>query len=424
MNVVDFGNRNPETFLGVRLLRNYFDIEISDNPDFIFYSVYGDEYKKYNCVRIFWSEEPISPNFNDCDYAIASDYICFEDRYFRLPVFAHDIDIGIQDRSNMYNIAWNERRFCNFIYSNERMGDGAILRKIFCEKVMQFRKVDCPGAVLNNMNNEEISDRYSSNWSKSKVEFLKKYKFTIAFENFSINGYTTEKLTQPLKAGSIPIYYGNPRVVEEFNPKAFINCNDFDNDINRVLEYIKILDRDNERCLAMLMESPMRENFNFNWKSDLTHFLVNIVEKGNRPFHKYSEFENLQCRNITHNLNVQTLGLGVVEQLKRFSKVAIFGDGIFGNQICEIIIANKICDLDCILVSQLHDSSKRIKGIPVKEVDEVGISDYLVLVAIRMEAQEQVIRDLRSRGCNNILSIDPSIINAVKIYCGVKSEYV
>ena len=59
-----------------------------------------------------------------------------------------------------------------------------------------------------------------------------------------MDGYTTEKLIQPFMAGSIPIYYGNPLVAEEFNRNAFIDCNVFDNDFDAVIEEIKRIDND------------------------------------------------------------------------------------------------------------------------------------------------------------------------------------
>jgi alpha(1,3/1,4) fucosyltransferase len=46
-------------------------------------------------------------------------------------------------------------------------------------------------------------------------------------ENSYFPGYSTEKLTDPFVARSVPIYKGDPRVAEWFNPKAFINLADF-----------------------------------------------------------------------------------------------------------------------------------------------------------------------------------------------------
>ena len=208
--------------------------------------------------------------------------IDFGDRYFRV---THERpNQSFQDRSTITDDMFN-RRFCNFIYSNNNNGEGALLRQEFCKKLMEYKHVDCPGKILNNMTAEDLVPR-SGPWSASKLEFLKKYKFTIAFENSCSNGYTTEKLFQPLRAFSIPIYWGNPLVTREFNPKAFINCNDYDNDFDAIINRIKEIDNNPDLYLAMLRENPMRDTFDFEQNQKLEKWLVNIIEKGNKPFNK------------------------------------------------------------------------------------------------------------------------------------------
>ena len=64
-----------------RILSEKYEIEISDKPDYLFYSVFGYEHTKYDCVRIFFTGECIVPDFNICDYAIGFDNITFGDRY-------------------------------------------------------------------------------------------------------------------------------------------------------------------------------------------------------------------------------------------------------------------------------------------------------------------------------------------------------
>lgn len=275
---------NKEKNEYANILKKYYNVEISEYPDFLFYSSYGLEFKKYDCIRIFGNTENVLPNFNNCDYGIGFDYIDFGDRYFRRSnVFP---DKNICNRSIVDDSFFN-RRFCNFIYSNATSGEGAFLRQEFCQKLMmEYKHVDCPGAILHNMNAEDELAPRNGNWAQSKVEFLRKYKFTIAFENSSSNGYTTEKLIQPLQSFSIPIYWGNPLVTRDFNPKAFINCNDYDNDFDAVIERIKELDNDPDKYLAMLRENPMQPDFDFEQSKKFEEWLVRIVEKGNKPFNK------------------------------------------------------------------------------------------------------------------------------------------
>lgn len=266
------------------ILKQRYNIEFSEEPDFLFYSIFGGDFKGYkNCVKIFYTEENFTPVFNDCDYAIAFDYIDFGERYMRLPIDAEHLTPEIQNRQNLSNDL-AKRKFCNFIYSNPDSGEGSLIRIDFCKKLQQYKHVDCPGKILNNMKSDLI-ERYDENWKHGKIKFVSNYKFTIAFENSSSPGYTTEKLLQPFWGNSIPIYWGNPEVTKDFNPKAFINCNDY-KDFDEVIEKIKELDNNDELYMQMLKEPPMKSDYKFNQKELLENFLYNIIEKGNKPFNK------------------------------------------------------------------------------------------------------------------------------------------
>ena len=284
VNITDIYNGyNKTNNIFINTFKKHYNVEFSKTPDFLIYSCFGIEHLKYkNCVKIFFTGENVLPDFNECDYATGFDYIDFSDRYFRKNyIVPHK---NICDRS-MVDESYFNRKFCNFIYSNSGSGEGAALRLEFCKKLMKYKQVDCPGRVLNNMTAEDLEPR-NGDWIKSKLEFLKKYKFTIAFENSSSNGYTTEKLFQPFQSFSIPIYWGNPLVAKDFNPKAFINCNDYDNDFDAVIERVKELDNDPDKYLAMLRENPMQSDFDFEQGKKIEKWLLDIVKKGNKPFNK------------------------------------------------------------------------------------------------------------------------------------------
>jgi hypothetical protein len=61
---------------------------------------------------------------------------------------------------------------------------------------------------------------------KAKVDFLRAYKFVIAFENSSSPGYNTEKLTDAIEADCVPIYWGDPEIGRSFNVRRFVNAHD------------------------------------------------------------------------------------------------------------------------------------------------------------------------------------------------------
>lgn len=255
---------------------------VSKNPDFLFYSCYGNNHYSYhNSVKIFWTVEPVSPNFNECDYAVAFDYLSYEGRYLRRPIWMFEEIPKVNQISDEQAL---NRKFCNFVYSNDKNGFGAKLRKQFANELMKYKKVDCPGKVLNNMA-DSITPR-EGNWREGKLDFIKDYKFTIAFENTNYNGYVTEKMTEPLSVKSIPIYWGDPLVDRNFNKKSFVYCNGYEGQLDVIVKEIIRLDTDDGAYLSMLHENPMNEGFNYLEKENLSDFITQIIEKGANPFNK------------------------------------------------------------------------------------------------------------------------------------------
>ena len=92
-----------------------------------------------------------------------------------------------------------------------------------------------------------------------KVEFLKPYKFTIAYENRARLGYTTEKIAEPMLADSVPIYWGNRGVDLDFNPSSFVNWHSFGDD-DQLIDYIVQLDRCDDLYLDLLRQPWYHNN--------------------------------------------------------------------------------------------------------------------------------------------------------------------
>jgi hypothetical protein len=101
--------------------------------------------------------------------------------------------------------------------------------------------------------------RNSKNWVYEKLKFIKPYKFTIGFENASVSGWTTEKLTHPMLVNSIPIYFGHKDVSKEFNTKSFINYSDFGN-MKDFIDYIIKVDKDDRLYEKILREPWFKDN--------------------------------------------------------------------------------------------------------------------------------------------------------------------
>jgi hypothetical protein len=277
----------PENFalpMILNLLSDDYELIFTDKPDFLFCFSFGSEFLRYgNCVKIFFYTENMVPDFNYYDYAIGMHDLSFGTRHLYIPYYEHFLNLPQQNRTNLDD-ALAKRKFCNFIYRNGNSGKGTMIRQEFCKKLMEYKRVDCPGRVLNNMHS--INDWDDADWWDVKIEFLKNYKFTIAFENTLQIGYTTEKLYQPFMADSVPIYWGNPDVTRDFNPKSFINCNDYDNDFDKVISRIKELDGDDDQYLRMLKENPLNEPHYDNSQDKIKKFLSDIFERGNKTFYR------------------------------------------------------------------------------------------------------------------------------------------
>ena len=200
---------------------------------------------KYDGIRIFITGENIYPDFNLVDYAIGFDYLDFGDRYFRRPLY---LGTGYEDdwikAINKHLCidfnSYHKRKFCNFVYSNSNADKK---REEFFRLLGAYKTVDLGGRYLNNI----------GKCVENKLSFQQQYKFSIAFENASAPGYTTEKLMQAFAAGTIPIYWGNPLIAEEFNTKAFINCHDY-NSFEDVIEIVKKVDNDDSLYYSYLKE--------------------------------------------------------------------------------------------------------------------------------------------------------------------------
>lgn len=73
-------------------------------------------------------------------------------------------------------------------------------------------------------------------WWRSKLPALKDYRFSITFENAVYDKYYTEKITDCFATGTIPVYWGTRKVIEDFNQDGIIFFDDIKGDINILTE--------------------------------------------------------------------------------------------------------------------------------------------------------------------------------------------
>lgn len=243
INFSDFWDSFDKTdnFITDALKKN-FQIEISDNPDFVFCATFGRKHLKYKCAKIFYTGENLCPDFNLVDYALGVHEITFNDRYLQLPhyvLYPHATELALKKHQNVKDIANPaNRKFCNYVISNA-LSDPS--RGEMISKLSEYKALDSGGRYNNNVGGP-VAD---------KIEFEKSYKFSLCFENSSHPGYTTEKIVEGFAGLTVPIYWGNPLIAKEFNEEAFINCHNF-NSFEEVIEEIKRIDADDEAYEKMI----------------------------------------------------------------------------------------------------------------------------------------------------------------------------
>ena len=248
---VDFWDSfDPCDNVFTRLLETRFALEHCDEPDFIVYSVMGGRHKKHlrhDCVRIFYTGENIAPDWNTCDWAFT-----FEDtshpRHYRLPLWGLHADPQELVKPAAYDpaaVLARKTKFCAFLVSNPFCRT----RNDFFRKLSRYKPVDSGGKVLNTLGHG-VSD---------KETFLADYKFTIAFENESHPGYTTEKIIGPMRADSIPIYWGDPLVGRDFDTRSFLSAHDSQS-LNELLQRVIEVDSNPDLHQSILAAPWYRNN--------------------------------------------------------------------------------------------------------------------------------------------------------------------
>lgn len=112
--------------------------------------------------------------------------------------------------------------------------------------------MDSLGGHLRNV--DDIAGKLGGyDWTAGGINIKKHYRFSIASENATYEGYVTEKLLTSLQAHTIPIYWGDPGVKQEFNEKAFIYVNECAS-LTEVVEKVKQVEENEELWCRMIAE--------------------------------------------------------------------------------------------------------------------------------------------------------------------------
>lgn len=253
-----------------------------EKPDILIYSVFGNGHRKFGderTAKVFYTGENIAPDFNECDYAISFEHLEYGDRHLRMPLWAFHPEaeaLGSRPALTPEDLS-QKQKFCAYVVSSAPWSSTA--RRDFFLALHKRQAVVSAGRHLNNHPAPEQLFNEGSG-RKNKLRFLSDFRFSMAFENSQHPGYTTEKIMDAFLARTIPIYWGDPRVAEDFNPAAFVNVQNY-HDFDAAIDDILSIAANEQKLLAMLnapVFHPGTDPF-ADYHRQLSAFLGAIVQQ-------------------------------------------------------------------------------------------------------------------------------------------------
>lgn len=264
---------NVEDFI-TPILNGHFNVTLSkSNPDVLFHSIFNRmaETPKFKCKKVLILAENWRPHQFGSDYSISFDP--HSKTNFRLPLWQIYwlMKPELKDRLFERKRLDTFKRFCAFTVSNP----SNMLRNNHFDLISSYKRVDSYGKVR--MNTFELKNATEGKyWRDAKDEFFLKHphKFMMAYENSSYPYYSTEKLMDAFLVGSLPIYWGDPKIEQDWNPKAFINVMKHPD----WLDWIKTADQNQTFWEEMYLEPVFTEEQKNKHIENLFNFEKWLVE--------------------------------------------------------------------------------------------------------------------------------------------------
>jgi len=170
-------------------------------------------------------------------------------------------------------------KFCAFVVDNPFCAT----RNRFSEILSHQMHVEAAGRLLRG---SSAAPPRVDNFVVTVREFYRPFKFVVAFENSLSLHYASEKLWTAICANAVPIYWGNPHMVNYFNPERFINAFDFDN-LESLAAHVMRVHADDAlylRYLSAPSGTPRQETK--RWKRSPNQGKWSAMNRKSRRMHK------------------------------------------------------------------------------------------------------------------------------------------
>ena len=267
---------NYEDFI-TPILKKHFEVVLDkDNPDVLFHSIFNrmQDTPNYKCKKILYLGENYRASQYTSDYTISFDP--HTEKNFRLPLWQVYMLLKPELKDRLYNrLNYSEEQFerwCAFTVSNPNN----FMRVAAYQALNEYKRVSSYGKVLTNdfsLSRIPSEGRY---WRDIKDEFFLKHphKFMMTYENTPYRYYCTEKLMDAFLVGSMPIYYGDPRVGEDWNTEAFLNLTK-----GGFPEAVKKLDQDPIAFREMYQQPVFTEEQKYKHEANMINFESWLIDK-------------------------------------------------------------------------------------------------------------------------------------------------
>lgn len=282
LGFTDYYKTLDDFFMSV--LSKAFDIERNDqDPDYLIFcdETFGQNNLKYDpnkVIKIFFTGENRRPWNYSCHHAISFDHLDGS-QFYRLPLYVLDNWVQTKNgvpnmlRLPVENVKYDDREwFCGFVAGN---GASEYRNRIF-HVLNEYKPVMSGGTLFNNIGGALPRD------VMSKINFFRKCRFSLCFENSSWPGYCTEKIMHGLIARTVPIYWGSPTVTMDFQEGSFISRHDFVSD-NEFIDAIIKMDQNKHLWEIMANTVPLPYVHDRFWDLDRFNlWFLNNVYRGER----------------------------------------------------------------------------------------------------------------------------------------------
>jgi GR25 family glycosyltransferase involved in LPS biosynthesis len=259
-------------------LNNIRVVHDDTNPNLVFFGPLsqGAEKKYPGVPKVFFTGENAPKNADkDTFLNLGFSYDTNYENYVRLPLWVLELNWWGADPTKVVNPKYvnledamrvnpavldTKEKFCAFVATNPKNQN----RNMAFQILNNWQRVDSGGRLFCNLPDGPIPAGLGGGGGElAKIEFYKKYKFALTFENSSAPGYCTEKLFHAKVAGCVPIYWGDPFVDRDFDSKGFINVNQIAT-AEQLVEAVKKVAEDPDAWRKMA-QVPALSEFKKRW---------------------------------------------------------------------------------------------------------------------------------------------------------------